>query len=312
MGQIGQFILKLILNRNFILVFAVIMGMTIGDFATYLKEYTIYVLAITMIFSTTGIDSKALLPIKKLFKPMLVGTILNYFVFGAVVLVLAWFLMPSKELFLGFVVIVAAPPGVAVIPFSGILKGDIEYSILGVFGAFLASVVIAPLLIEVFASGASISALSLFVLMIKLVLVPLIVSRFLLYKPIFKYVAKIRGKVVDWGFAIIIFTAVGMNRSVFFSNPLILILVSIVLLTATFGMGTLFEFFSKKAGVKYERNITQVLLLTIKSSGFSVVTAMTLFGKEAAIPSAILAVIVLLYLLYLSIRLEIKKKSIES
>lgn len=303
-----SFILKIILNRNFILVFAVIMGMIFGDYAAYIKDYTIYVLAITMVFSTTGIDSKALLPIKKLFKPMLVGTVLNYFIFGAVVLVLAWFLMPNNELFMGFVVIVAAPPGVAVIPFSGILKGDIEYSILGVFGAFLASIVIAPALIEIFAKGVSISAWALFMLMIKLVLIPLIVSRFLLYKPIFKYVAKIRGKVVDWGFAIIIFTAVGMNRDVFFSDPKILFLSLIVLLSGTFVIGSLFEFFSKKAGISYERNITQVLLLTIKSSGFSVVTAMTLFGKEAAIPSAILAVVVLLYLLYLSIRLEIKKK----
>jgi BASS family bile acid:Na+ symporter len=303
-----NFILKIILNRNFILVFAVIMGLFFGDFATYIKGYTLYILAITMVFATTGIDSRALLPMKKLFKPMLIGTVLNYFIFGAVVLVLAWFLMPTKGLFMGFVVIVAAPPGVAVIPFSGILKGDIEYSILGVFGAFLASVLIAPLLIEVFSDGASVSAWSLFVLMIKLVLVPLILSRFLLYKPIFKYVEKIRGKAVDWGFAIIIFTAVGMNRDVFFSEPKILLLSSVVLLSSTFGIGSLFEFFSKKAGIKYERNITQVLLLTIKSSGFSVVTAMTLFGKEAAIPSAILAVIVLLYLLYLSIRLEFKKK----
>ncbi len=298
-------ILKLILNRNFILVLAVVLGMTIGDYALHLKEYTIYILAITMIFSTTGIDSKALLPVKKLFKPMLIGSFLNYFVFGFVVLVLAWFLMPTKDLFLGMVVIVAAPPGVAVIPFAGILKGDIEYSILGVFGAFLASIIIAPILVEIFASGASISAWSLFILMIKLVLIPLVASRFLLYKPVFKYVAKVRGKVVDWGFAIIIFTAVGMNRDVFFSDPKILILASVVLLTGTFGIGSLYELFSKKTGIKYERSITQVLLLTIKSSGFSVVTAMTLFGKEAAIPSAILAVIVLLYLLFLSIRLDI-------
>ena len=125
MNQIINFILKIILNRNFFLVFAVIMGISFGNYASYIKEYTIYVLAITMVFSTTGIDSKALLPIKKLFKPMLVGTVLNYFVFGAVVLILAWFLMPTKELFMGFVIIVAAPPGVAIIPFSGILKGDI-------------------------------------------------------------------------------------------------------------------------------------------------------------------------------------------
>ncbi|MFP4023244.1 MAG: bile acid:sodium symporter family protein [Thiohalospira sp.] len=303
-----KLIYNIFLNRNFILVFAVIMGMIFGDYATHIKEYTIYVLALTMIFSTTGIDSKALLPIKKLFKPMLVGTILNYFVFGAIVLVLAWLLMPTEELFMGFVVIVAAPPGVAVIPFAGILKGDIEYSIIGVFGAFLASIAIAPALIELFSKNAEVSSWALFMLMIKLVLVPLILSRFLLFKPVFKYVAKVRGKVVDWGFAIIIFTAVGMNRDVFFTNPVILILSIVVLLVATFGIGSLYELFSKKMRIKPGRSITQVLLLTIKSSGFSVVTALTLFGKEAAIPSAILAVIVLLYLLFLSIRMEIIKR----
>jgi BASS family bile acid:Na+ symporter len=308
MTQIINGAFKIILNRNFILVLAVVMGMIFGDFANYLKEYTLYILGITMIFSTTGIDSKALWPPKKLIKPMLFGAFLNYFVFGTVVLVLAWFLMPTKELFLGFVLIVAAPPGVAVIPFTGILKGDVEYSILGIFGAFLASIAIAPILIQFFSKGESISAMSLLILMLKLVFVPLIVSRFLLYKPVFKYVSIIRGKVVDWGFAIIIFTAVGMNRDVFFTNPKILILSSVVLLTATFGMGTIFEFLSRKMNISYERTVPKVLLLTIKSSGFSVVTAMTLFGKEAAIPSAILAVIVLLYLLYLSIRLELKNK----
>jgi bile acid:Na+ symporter, BASS family len=303
-----KFFYNLFLNRNFILVFAVIMGMVLGDYAILFKDYTIYVLALTMIFSTTGIESKALFPLKKLFKPMLVGTILNYLIFGAIVLLLAWLLMPTKELFMGFVVIVAAPPGVAVIPFAGILKGDIEYSIIGVFGAFLASIAIAPTIIELFAKNANVSSWSLFMLMIKLVLVPLILSRLLLFKPVFKYVAKIRGKVVDWGFAIIIFTAVGMNRDVFFSNPVVLLLSIIVLLAATFGIGSIYELFSKKMGIKPGRSITQVLLLTIKSSGFSVVTALTLFGKEAAIPSAILAVIVLLYLLFLSIRMEIKKR----
>jgi len=308
MTQLINNTFKIILNRNFILVLAVVMGMIFGDFAHYIKEYTLYILGITMIFSTTGIDSKALWPIKKFFKPMMFGAFANYFIFGTVVLVLAWFLMPTKELFMGFVLIVAAPPGVAVIPFTGILKGDVEYSILGIFGAFLASIAIAPILLQFFANGKSISAFSLLILMIKLVFIPLIVSRFLLYKPVFKYVSIIRGKVVDWGFAIIIFTAVGMNRNVFFSNPRILFLSSIILLIATFGMGTIFEFLSKKMNISYEQTVPKVLLLTIKSSGFSVVTAMTLFGTEAAIPSAILAVIVLLYLLYLSIRLELKNK----
>ncbi|OFX20117.1 MAG: hypothetical protein A2041_02410 [Bacteroidetes bacterium GWA2_31_9b] len=302
-----NYFFNILLHRNFILIFGVFMGLIFGEYATYFKGYTIYLLGLTMIFSTTGISTKSIFPLKKIIQPFLVGTFLNYVVFGIVILVLAWFLMPTKELFMGFVVIVAAPPGVAVIPFTGILKGDIEYSIFGVFGAFLASIFIAPALVATFSDG-SISSMSLFILMIELVLIPLILSRFLLHKRIFNFVSKIRGKVVDWGFAALIFIAVGMNRNVFFSNPKILILVSIVLLSGTFVIGSIYEYLIPKMNIPKERITSQVLLLTIKSSGFSVVTAITLFGKEAAIPSAILAVIVLMYLLFLSIKLEFKKK----
>jgi bile acid:Na+ symporter, BASS family len=299
-------LLNIVLHRNFILVLAVFMGLFLGDYATYIKGATLYILGLTMVFSMTGISTKSIIPSKKMINPFIVGTFLNYFIFGTVILVLAWFLMPTKELFMGFVVIVAAPPGVAVIPFTGILKGDIEYSIFGVFGAFLASIVIAPLLVSTFSDG-SISSFDLFVLMIQMVLIPLVLSRILLLNSIFKVVSKIRGKVVDWGFAVLIFLAVGMNRDVFFSDSRVLLLIAIVLLSATFVIGSIYEFLIKRTNIEKKRVVSQVLLLTIKSSGFSVVTALTLFGKESAIPSAVLAVIVLLYLLFLSIKMELKK-----
>lgn len=300
--------LQIILNRNVILISAVVLGLTIGQNASLIKPYTIYILMVTMVFSMTGITTKAMFPLKRMIRPMLAGTFLNFFIFGSLIIFLAWILMPNEYLFYGFVVIATAPPGVAIVPFSGILKGDMNYSIIGVLGAFLASVVITPLIIGLFShSGNAISPVELIVLMVKLIIIPLLISRLLLLPKIFPVVERIRGKMVDLGFALIIFTAVGMNRQVFFENYDILMLISIVLLAGTFGIGSLFEFFMKRRGQKDRFTIPQTLLLTIKSSGFSVVTAFTLFGEKAAIPSAVLAVIVLLYLLFLSSRMEIKK-----
>ena len=176
---------RFVLKRNFILVFAVVMGFAIGEYAEYIKHYTIYILGLTMLFSTTGISTKALFPLKNLIKPILVGTFLNYIVFGSIVISLAWLVFGNSELFIGFVVIVAAPPGVAVIPFTSILNGDIKYAIIGVLGAFIASIFIAPVLIGAFSGGESVDATKLFILMIKLVLVPMLLSRFLLHKSIF-------------------------------------------------------------------------------------------------------------------------------
>jgi len=297
-----QFIYKLILNRNSILVFAVILGLIAGDYASHFQAYTFLALAVTMSFSMTGIGMQSLLSPRKMMGPMFVGALLNYIVFGLIVITLAYFTMPTPQLFYGFVVIAAAPPGVAIIPFSYILKGDVEYSIAGVLGAFLLSVVIAPLYVSLFANSQGVSSYSLFIMMVQLVLIPLVISRFLLYKPVFKYVEPVRGKIVDWGFAVLIFVAVGMNRQVFFTSPTILLLVGGVLLAATFGLGSIYALAAKRFGVSIPQVTAQTMLVTIKSSGFSVFTALALFGKEAAIPSAVLAVVVLLYLIFLSIK----------
>lgn len=304
-----NFLKKIILNRNFILILAVIMGLIAGEGANFTKHYTFYVLAVVMTFSTTGISTNAMFPLKTMLKPMLIGALLNYVVFGAVIISLAYWLMPTTELFVGFIVIASTPPGVAVIPFSHILNGDLKYGIVGTLGAFLASLIFAPLIVGLFTNiEGGINPMDLFVTMIKLVLIPLIISRLLLHKTIKPTVEKIRGKIVDWGFAIIIFTAVGLNRQVFFSNFDILGLVAIVLFLSLFGLGFIYEKLAPALGISPQVAVTQNLLLTIKSSGFAVVTALTLFGEEAAIPSAVLAIAVLAYLLFLNIRNDMRLK----
>ncbi len=159
-----NFIKRNLLNRNSILVFAVMLGLFAGDKAALLKDYTFLALAVTMAFSMTGISIEHLKNPLHFTKPMFMGAMLNYVLFTIVLLPLAWWLMPSKNLFYGFVVIAAAPPGVAIIPFSYILKGKVEYAILGVTGAFLASIVIAPLLVNFFASSQGVKPYDLFVI----------------------------------------------------------------------------------------------------------------------------------------------------
>ncbi len=262
-----------------------------------------------MTFSTSGISTKSLWPPKNILKPMLIGALLNYIVFGLVIIGVAWILMPEKILLYGFVVIAAAPPGVSVIPFTYMLKGNVDYAILGTLGAFIASIFMAPLIVKFFGNSEGINSQQLFLMMVKLVLVPMILSRLLLIKPILPTVEKIRGKIVNWGFAIIIFVAVGINRQVFFSDYKTLLLVTITLFTGTFILGWLYDILSIKIFGYKEINIAENLLATTKSSGFSVVTALTLYGERAAIPSAVMAVIILIYFLFRSIRMQMSLKN---
>lgn len=297
-----RYLKLIVLNRNAILVFAVIAGIIVGEHAGSLKFLTFPALALTMTFSMTGMSLVQLRSEPHIFKPMLTGIALNYVAFSAVMLPLAYWLMPTKELFYGFVIIAATPPGVAIIPFSYILRGNVVYAIISVTGAFLGSILIAPLMVKLFATSSGINPTDLLLLMLQLVVAPLVASRFLLWKPIKPFIEKVRGKVVDWGFAILIFVAVGLNRQVFFSSPTLLLSIAGILAISIFGLGHFTNIVARYLKIPQDKRIPMVMLVGIKSSGFSVFTALSLFGKEAAIPSAVTAVIVLLYLIFLSFK----------
>jgi len=293
-------------NRNILLILAIFGGFFFGEYAYLTKDYIYAILVIIMIFSTTGISTRSMFPLKKTINPMLSGILLNYFIFGFVLIALAYVLMPSKELFYGFVVIAATPPGVVIIPFTVKSRGDISHSSLGVLGGFLASVVLTPLILNFFTSSESINPLDIVVLMIKLVIIPLLISRILILPKLKKTIDKVKGRIIDYSFAIIIFTAVGMNSEVFQTDISSLILPSLVLFLSIFVLGALFYFIPLTNSVE-STGISNTLLLTIKSSGFAVVTSVELFGKIAAIPAALLSIFVLLFLITFSVFQNVKK-----
>ncbi|MCU4165179.1 hypothetical protein [Carboxylicivirga caseinilyticus] len=295
-------VLSFITNRNVILILAVILGLWIGDYAIHLKKHTTYILALVMTFSMTNIRTQSLYPFNKLLFPMLKGALLNYILYAAIMLASARLLISDEELFYGFVIIATTAPGVAIIPFSSILKGDIEYSIKGVLGAFIFTIILTPFVVGYLTGNNEISSSKLFLLMVKTIIIPLALSRILLIGKIRNPVNEVRGKVVDWGFAILIFIAIGVNRAVFFHQSNMLIGISAVLLISHFITGILHENLFNRISKNKAIITSDNLLITVKSSGFAVVTALELFGQKAAIPTAVLPIFVLFYLLYLSFR----------
>ncbi len=142
--------------------------------------------------------------------------------------------------------------------------------------------------------------------MLEIILFPILISRLLLWK-IYTNVQKIRGKVVIWGFALIIYTVVGLNRQAIFSDLNIVLKISTIFAIALFVVGTSYEFAFRKK-IQRDKRIVQNLMLTIKSSGFSAGTALSLFGKESALVPAIMAVFVVSYLIFVGFLFEKKYK----
>jgi BASS family bile acid:Na+ symporter len=282
-------------NRNVILISALIAAFLIPGGGQYLSDYTIYLLALVMSFSTTGIQFKMLVQIKSVSKFTLESFLLNYLLHGAIILLLAYFIADDAS-FLGFVVIAATPPGVAIIPFTYSFKGDLDYSFKGILGTYLLSIILTPLIISVFAKDASLNSEVLLFLIIKILVIPILVSRILLHKKIYPFVDKIRGKVVDYGFALIIYTAVSLNHDLLLSDFQTVLISSVILFAAIFVSGAILLILQGKNKFK-QKNISRNLMLTIKGSGFAVATTLVLFEQKSAVPAAVMSVLVLLYLL---------------
>jgi BASS family bile acid:Na+ symporter len=295
-------IIKIFKNRNFIFILAFILGLSMGHLVSWIRHLTLPALAIVMVVSLTQISLRSFLPIKSMIKPVLLTIVLNYFVFSLVMLTMAWFIIPDRELWIGFVIIATAPPGVAIAPFTSILGGDVKFSLAGVIGAYIAALVIIPLAGLILIGQSFIQPLRLIIIFTELIVAPLVISQIFIRVKVDKYILRFKGTIVNWGLFIVIFTVIGLNRNIFFSEPLTLARISLICFISTIGLGLIYEFLAKR--LKLDPGI--ILLGVVKNGGFAAATALALFGEKASLPSAVASVFLLFLLIYLSFRAKKK------
>jgi len=119
---------NLLTNRTVILISAFVGGLVFSDVAGRLGTLTMPALAVVLTVSTTQLSARDFLPLRRVARPVLSALLLNFGLLGSLILLLAWWLMPTRELWIGYVLVAAAPPGVAIIPFTHILRGDLRLS----------------------------------------------------------------------------------------------------------------------------------------------------------------------------------------
>ncbi len=301
-------VIRLLRNRNFILILAFVLGMTLGKVASWTEPLTLPALALVMTVSVTQISSKEFLPLRGLVRPVLLAVAFNYLILSTVILLLAWWLMPDQELWTGFVILAAVPPAVAIIPFTYILAGDTVFSLIGVVGGYLAALIVTPLMAHLLIGESFAQPLKLLTILGELIVLPLLLSRFLIWLRLTRYVDRWRGTIVNWGFFIVIFTVVGLNREVFLGEPVVLGLTAAVSVAVTFLLGYLIEFTLKKLGVNEATRISLMLMGTMKNSGLAAVITIALFSGRASVPMAVITPFSILYLVSLSLRRQWRRK----
>ncbi len=291
--------LKLFKNRNLVLSLSLVLGFLISDIAQYTKSLTIPSLVVIMTLSLTDISNKNMLDWRKLPKPLALGTLMCYFVLGSLILILTYLFVPEIKLRTGMILVAAGPPGAAVIPFAAILSGNLFLALLASFGAYLAALIITPLLLLLVPEAKTFPFSFLLLNLFYLIILPILVSRVLLLKKIDTIIRPIKDYIINWSFFVFIFNLIGLNKNIFLKNFNDLFLIMVIALLTTFPLFYLLQFLFKKFGIKEDEAITLILLGTIKNSAFSSALALLLFDQVASLPGAIFTTVYALFMVWL-------------
>ena len=252
-----------------------------------------------MTLSATTISSRDLASIRVMPGRLLISLALNFIVLSGVLLLMARWLVQDDELWVGFVAIAAMPPAVAIVPWTYLLGGDTLLSTLGMTAAYLAALVITPLMMTTLLGVELFDPVSVLLILGQLIVIPLIVSRLLILAKLSGHIKRWRGTVVNWSFFVVLSTIIGLNRDAFFREFDLLVQVSIVAIVATLVLAHVIELVSKALHVDQRTTISLMLIGTMKNYGLASGIVLTTFSERATIPASVCLVFAVLRMVWL-------------
>ena len=293
---------RLLRNRDFLLILSILLGLLWGQGAQWTQKIVIPALAAVMTLSTMGVSGSTFRSPRALLVPALAGLAMNYGVLGGVLLGLSALLVHEEPIRAGFILMVAVPPAIAVIPFSFLLDGDSTFSLIATIGCYLGALIIMPLITLGFLGAGFVDRVKLITIMGELILVPLIFSRILLRSGMSRRIEPVKGAITNWSFFLVTYTIVGLNRTILFTQPLSLLPAAVIALASTFLLGFVIEGIGRIFRVDSKKITSLVLLGTLKNTGLAAGLALTLFNEKTAVPATVTAIFMIVYIIWLSFK----------
>ncbi len=295
--------LRLLRNRDVILILALLAGLGVGQGAAYCEPLVLPALGLVMTLSVLGVPMDILRSPKDLVAPTLLALFANFLLLGGLQLGLSRLLIHQPEISNGFVLLAVVPPAVAVIPFTHLLGGDRIFSLVGTVGSYLSALILTPVCAWLFLAGeVVVHPYRIAVIVAELILLPLLLAALLQRWGWDRSLEPYKGTVTNWSFFLITYTIVGLNRHLFLQQPLELLPVMVIALATTFLWGEIIEWFCRWQGVSQPRLTSLVLLGTLKNYGLAGGLALTLFSPQTSVPAAVSTVFMIVYIIWLNLK----------
>jgi len=293
---------NLLTNRNFIFLLALGLGILLPQAANLAKPLTLPALALVLTLSTMAVSNSILRSPRELFLPAIAGIAMSYLLLGNVIIALSTAIIREDNLWKGFVLMAAVPPAIAVIPFSVILKGNVRYALFGTVGAYLGGLLLLPLIVIGLIGARVIDPLDLVIILLLLVVLPLLLSRFLIWKGWNLKLEPQKGAITNWLFFLVLYTSTGLNRDILTSLPGSLLPVALIAFASTFLLGFLIKWVGRFLKVSDDILTSLILLGTLKNYGIASGLALTFLSRESVLPATVGTFFMIFYVMWLDFR----------
>lgn len=291
-------------SRNFIFAFAITAGLLFDKGAHWTEPLVLPALSVVMTLSMLSFPTNALRSLRSFIVPSLFGIFMNYVILGNFIIGMSAFLIHEEPLWIGFIIMAAVPPAVAVIPFADFLKGNETYAVAGTIGTYIGALIIIPLISVGLLELQSINSTMLVVIAVELIILPIVVSRVLVQKRLNGKIEPLKGILTDWSFFLVLYTLAGLNRDTIIWQPFSLMPSVMIAFASTFLLGFAIGLVGSLFRLNRDTLTSLLLLGTLKNYGLAGGLALSLFSREAALPAMVLMTFMILYKSWLDFKMR--------
>jgi BASS family bile acid:Na+ symporter len=143
--------------------------------------------------------------------------------------------------------------------------------------------------------NASVDVVELLKVLLLLIIVPLVLSRFVRRA---RFSERVRGAATNLTFFFFFLIVVGANKNIFFQDTPIVLALAIASFVTIFGVGLLVDRALKGRDNPARRTLT--MFATIKNTGLAIAVALSIDMPEMAIPPTMLVIFEMIWVIYLS------------
>jgi BASS family bile acid:Na+ symporter len=269
--------MRLLRNNGFILALALAAGIALGQGANWTRAAITPLLAVIMTLSLVGVSSTVFTGGRRLLKPAAIAVLLNYGLLGGALVLLAFGLLGDPTLRAGFVLIAVVPPAVAV-----------SFALVGSVAGHIAAFLLTPVLTVALLGSSLVEPRQLLIALLQLVALPFVISRLLRKSAgIVGWLDRYRGSLINWGFFVVVYTIIGLNRSAFLGFSSELVPVAIISFCCTFGIAHAIYAVARLFRVTSSMRVSFAVMGAWKNYGLAGAIALLYFGEAAALPAAV-------------------------